>query len=835
MGDNQKHSRRITALKDVLCVSIIFLLTCLLFKPALTDNKIFIPSDLVFSMAPWAMHSKEFGVPTGTPKEILGPDTKAPDGIMIKFHNMEPTDVIHHQYPYRLFYQRNILKGKVPLWNPHQFCGAPFNGNDQSSIFYPFQFLFYRFLDAPSAYTWLAFMQFFLGGLFMYLLMRFEGAGHSGGLLSAIIFMFNGCAIVWMPNTTFQSPGIWLPLILLLAGISYRRKKILAALLCSVVIGTLLTAGLLQYASYALFALLMYTGWHMLLKRKDFAHAKFIFISSAIMVALGVAISTAHVWPVKTLSSLIYRVPRPPVGLHFNGLPAKYLKTIIFPDLYGSPIDMTYNNPVPYMSTNFFIPAAALALCVFAFIMVFFKRIPARKRTAALFYFILMIFALAAMFGNPVYAFYYYLVPGAKTLKVSRIGYLFTFGASASAGFGLFAIKTFVQSIVARACANSIVCADSSIHSDDPEATDDENLNNLEVSDELNDSNLEITAPHAASSFTDYLRKPYLAAPTLVSIILILVVSYCLIPWAIKYSTFSERKYLYPEVDSIKFLKEIKDGDKWRVFSPDRPATIYPNVSMALGLDDIRGYDSLNLSNYGALFDAILSKGKSKVPRLAVTIAELPGLISSQQLNWLNVRYIITTARVDPKRVPWYDVMSFNNGISILRNKRAYGRAFFPDEYAVIANDEEVIDRISENGYKPDKIIYLSKSLDFMKLSKLPTGNLIKPDMYLFKFNAWEPGYIEMEASIPTQKAMFFSETFYPGWKASIDDVPVEIVRANAVFRAVPVPAGKHVLKMWFAPRDMIWGFYISLIFLSFTAIAIIVISIMNILRRPQD
>jgi uncharacterized membrane protein YfhO len=42
------------------------------------------------------------------------------------------------------------------------------------------------------------------------------------------------------------------------------------------------------------------------------------------------------------------------------------------------------------------------------------------------------------------------------------------------------------------------------------------------------------------------------------------------------------------------------------------------------------------------------------------------------------------------------------------------------------------------------------------------------------------------------------SDAFADGWHASVDGAPVPIYRANLVSRAVVVPAGQHVVAMWF-------------------------------------
>ena len=49
-----------------------------------------------------------------------------------------------------------------------------------------------------------------------------------------------------------------------------------------------------------------------------------------------------------------------------------------------------------------------------------------------------------------------------------------------------------------------------------------------------------------------------------------------------------------------------------------------------------------------------------------------------------------------------------------------------------------------------------------------------------------------------------FSEVYYPhGWKVTIDGEPVEMLRANYTLRALPVPAGEHVVKFQFDPTSI--------------------------------
>lgn len=50
------------------------------------------------------------------------------------------------------------------------------------------------------------------------------------------------------------------------------------------------------------------------------------------------------------------------------------------------------------------------------------------------------------------------------------------------------------------------------------------------------------------------------------------------------------------------------------------------------------------------------------------------------------------------------------------------------------------------------------------------------------------------------------TDTWYPGWEARLDGAPVEIRRADFLFRGVPVPAGEHELVLEYKPEWITTG-----------------------------
>src|SRR5205823_498686 len=77
-----------------------------------------------------------FGGQVLLPGEMLrgfapfGSDANAPWSIL-------QWDALAQYFSWRTLAARQIHAGIIPLWNPHQFSGAPLLANGQSAIFYP--------------------------------------------------------------------------------------------------------------------------------------------------------------------------------------------------------------------------------------------------------------------------------------------------------------------------------------------------------------------------------------------------------------------------------------------------------------------------------------------------------------------------------------------------------------------------------------------------------------------------------------------------------------------------------------------------------------------------
>ena len=75
-----------------------------------------------------------------------------------------------------------------------------------------------------------------------------------------------------------------------------------------------------------------------------------------------------------------------------------------------------------------------------------------------------------------------------------------------------------------------------------------------------------------------------------------------------------------------------------------------------------------------------------------------------------------------------------------------------------------------------------------------------------------QPEHLIVRLESPTSRILVFSETFIPGWEATLDGEPIEIWRANAYYQAVWVPAGAHEIVFRYQPVAFRLGLAIALI-----------------------
>ncbi|MBM4362492.1 MAG: hypothetical protein FJ104_07405, partial [Deltaproteobacteria bacterium] len=72
------------------------------------------------------------------------------------------------------------------------------------------------------------------------------------------------------------------------------------------------------------------------------------------------------------------------------------------------------------------------------------------------------------------------------------------------------------------------------------------------------------------------------------------------------------------------------------------------------------------------------------------------------------------------------------------------------------------------------------------------------------------PADAEFEVELPRPGILVVSESAYPGWEATVDDVPTPWFPANYLLRGVELEAGRHVVRFRYEPPSVLAGLWLS-------------------------
>ena len=106
-----------------------------------------------------------------------------------------------------------------------------------------------------------------------------------------------------------------------------------------------------------------------------------------------------------------------------------------------------------------------------------------------------------------------------------------------------------------------------------------------------------------------------------------------------------------------------------------------------------------------------------------------------------------------------------------------------------------------------------------------------RPAMAIAEVTTFEPERITVSIETAENALLSLAHPDYPGWRATLDGEPVELLRAYGGFTAVEVPPGEHTLTLVYRPLTFYVGLALTVITWVFFALA----GAREILRDAND
>lgn len=214
----------------------------------------------------------------------------------------------------------------------------------------------------------------------------------------------------------------------------------------------------------------------------------------------------------------------------------------------------------------------------------------------------------------------------------------------------------------------------------------------------------------------------------------------------------------------------------------------WPNASMTHGLEQTLGYNPVRLKLYSSATGAGDSSGSADQRKFSTLMPSYRSAIA----DLLGLRYIasgVPIEQIDAKlKLGDLTLIARTADAFIYENRRALPRVLFATQ-AITAD----FDALLANGPMPD-LDYRTTVL----LETPPSTTLSRPGMA--RITAYTNTAVTVETDSPDGGWLVLNDVWHPWWFATVDDRAVEIERANVLFRAVAVPAGRHKINFAFHP-----------------------------------
>lgn len=157
----------------------------------------------------------------------------------------------------------------------------------------------------------------------------------------------------------------------------------------------------------------------------------------------------------------------------------------------------------------------------------------------------------------------------------------------------------------------------------------------------------------------------------------------------------------------------------------------------------------------------------------------------------------------------------------LLRNKAAFPRAWIVHQTSrrpPVADTEDRDRLVRELNYPGDRFWSEPGWVvnDLHALAWIESAEAVRPPWYFLPMlvdresvavTHNDPVRVELRARLTESGFVVLADTFYPGWRLTIDGRPAPIYRTNRMMRGAAVPPGDHVLIYEYSP----WSFRIGL------------------------
>ncbi|MBI2863285.1 MAG: YfhO family protein [Chloroflexi bacterium] len=700
-------------------------------------------------------------------------------------------------YPNFVFAASSLKQGILPLWNPYLYGGSPFAADIQSGLFYPINLLVFYLLPEITYQTmeFLAILHFYIAGVAMYSCLRFlrttEGrhVGRAGALTGAVAYMLSDVFIVHLGHLNMIAVAAWLPLIFLFFQRGLVDRKARMGALAGIFLGVALLAGHIQPFLYILLCLALYFVFHLVAELRSGPRPLTaiwrLLAVFAVFAVVAVGVSAIQLIPSFELSHLSVRAKITyATSVQYSLTPA-HLVSLFVPGFFGRGPEAYWG---PWMRTE--MGYAGVLTLVAGLVAVVLRR-----RRETFFFLALAVVGLSlALGGHSLTQGWLFLLGGGFDMvrAPARFLFLFDFALAALAGLGVDRLlwplthderaslrgiakylNLFAVAVAAGALPSFLYLLIQSTTTGGPIMA--------RLAGIVEGLTLLILL-FAGCIALLWARIKDWAAPAFLGVLAVVWIAFDLMTTGFNVEVATSDptvNFRHPGV--INFLKQ--DQSLYRLDSVTDVWDVWqPSTTLLSDVPDIWGI-------WNPMLNADLDNYWAKL-----------GGRSNALYDLMNAKYVVGHKGVPLDKKKFELVYDDDPQVSVFRNNKALPRAFAVYNAAPVASKDEAFAAIHDKAFDPAHKVLVEGGQPLS--SDLPMSNV--------DFSQYSLNHMALKASVSAPAYLVLSEIYDEGWKAWVDGQPQKILRADYLFRAIPLSPGDHEVRLVYDPPSFRKGATIS-------------------------
>ncbi|HOW60067.1 MAG TPA: YfhO family protein [Candidatus Omnitrophota bacterium] len=681
--------------------------------------------------------------------------------------------------PYQEFKKHTFSKFSFPLWNPHQACGMPFFAGGQSAVLFPLGILLYMF---PEIYAWDIYIlvQILIAGMLTFAFMRLLGYPHVPSITAAVAYMFSGPIITWMVNVGMNT-SMLLPLLFITAEILIQKPGLKTIIFSAFAVGWVVLSGHPEHIAFSFLTVSLYFMLRIIfLKNENAAHHKFkTFQATLLALLLGFLLSAVFLLPFIEYVQNSWTSHDALTGVTYEDDITQAI-TILVPYFFQKEL-LTYS----YQKFLWYGGYLGIMISLMAWVGILKKN----SNKHPVIFGCLAFFVISKCYGIwPVNLIGY--LPVLNKLRF-ELHYTqdFAFAMAVLAGIGLQRLsesKTPLKNLLVPVSIIVLILVFYLSYFTQPQI--------------FRSVSYVFILLVLVLAIAFFVRVPKILA---LSILLLLVAElFFLMPSArsFKYPAFPKTPY-------IEFLK--KQTPRGRAFGLER--TFFPNTATAFGVDDLGIYEGLIPQRFVRYVNEFISPGRfrtEELPTLRIWLEDF----ANPFLDLANLRFLIAPAEpIAPKKLdPKEKKLIYSHEVNIYERLTAFPRAFIVPKALFATDQNETISLLKSHRRNLREIAIMEGPEDpLIQKALTPVSGKINSSAEIQQYDA---NYVKIRATSDHPGFLILSDTYFPGWKATVDGKKAKIYIADLMFRGVFIEKGSHIIEFHYRPLSFIVGAILSLL-----------------------